>query len=143
MLKCTTTGPYPSFLGGELDDIRILVEDVKDFPGLANVPKDIRISSNIYLHGRIEERAGFDIPIWLDGDYEVDMVDGIHDCEVHLREEVVLCKLYCWHVEPYGTLIGSGGATKNYISIKGFIIEEGDESKKFVEEKYHAKEEWI
>lgn len=90
MLKCTTTEPYSMFSSEE----KIPSIDVSKYKGISGIKN--KIFCNIYLHGKIEDLAGFDIPIWLDGDFVEDFSDGVHDCEVILSDDSYMCKLYCW-----------------------------------------------
>lgn len=62
-LRFTTTEPYSMFFGG---DAELLVKP--DDIGTLNENKPI--GTGAYIHDDAEELAGFDIPIFLDGDYE-------------------------------------------------------------------------
>ena len=100
------------------------------------------VSHGIYFHGEIEEKAGFDIPIFLEGDFNSDMEEGIHECLVILPGEEVTCTLYTWRPEGVRKISTKDGE-KDYLSIKGYIIIPESKFKEEVEECYSNKERFL
>jgi len=128
MVKITTSPP--GFLGMTTEPLI----DVSNYKGLTNVPEDV--SSNIYLHGDIQSRAGYDIPIFLEGEF---FGEGVHDVFVLLPSEEkegevdeVPCKMYVWKVNYLGRVM-----------YKGYIITPECESREFVEKQFKNKEKHI
>ena len=96
-LVFTTTKPYSMFGNiSERDNFLIPTHDENGnflFKG-TNVPKNSEhLSRYIYLHYDLEERAGFDIPVFLEGDFPEE--SGIYPC-IGLIPEEVNCVLYLW-----------------------------------------------
>jgi len=94
MVKVTTSSPY-GILGGSGGAAIINIEK---YPGLINTPGET-VRHNIYLHGDLETDAGFDIPIFLEGEYTD---SGIHDVEFIFPDKVTMCKMYLWNFKEFG-----------------------------------------
>ena len=122
MIK-VTTNPYRMFSFTE-DDNKPLI-DVSKYKGLINIP-DKKITINVYLHGTVENKAGFDIPMFLEGDY---VEEGIHDVEVLLSNETIKCKMYLWnYVTKNVTSNIDGGYYGDWTAIQGLIVDINDTS---------------
>ena len=114
MIKITTTKPYGMFYNGELETLT----DVSKYNGLSNIDKDY--SAAIYIHGLLEEKLGFDIPRFLDGDFsdllekEKQTVKIIRDVDGETIEEEALIILWL-NTENEGIK-----------KIMGYILDPGD-----------------
>ncbi len=114
MIKLTTSKPYGMFYNGELETLT----DVSKYNGLSNIDKDY--SAAIYIHGLLEEKLGFDIPRFLDGDFsdllenEKQTVKIIYDVDGKTIEEDAL--MFLWvNIEHPGIK-----------KIMGYIVDPGD-----------------
>jgi len=93
-----------------------------------NVPKGLYSYGGVYLHGKLEDEVGYDIPVLLDNDMKV----GINKCDVKLPNgKSVKAKAYVWKTEyksnPWG--------------VRGLIIYDDDEDKEYVMKQYKQKSE--
>lgn len=93
-----------------------------------NVPKGLYSHCGVYLHGKLEDDIGYDVPILLDNDMKV----GINKCDVQFPDgKKVKAKAYVWKtdfpINPWG--------------VRGLIIYDDDEDKEYVMKQYKQKSE--
>jgi len=113
MIKITTTIPYGMFNSGQPETLT----DTSKYKGLVNVDKSY--TSSIYIHGDLEEHLGFDIPLFLEGDFsdllkDKQTIKVIYDLNDKTIEEDAL--MFLWINTEHGIK-----------KILGYIIEPGDE----------------
>jgi len=114
MIKITTSIPYAMLNSGQLETLT----DTSKYKGLVNVDKSY--TSSIYIHGDLEEHLGFDIPLFLEGDFsdllkDKQTIKVIYDVDDKPIEEDAL--MFLWiNTEHVGIK-----------KIMGYIIEPGDE----------------
>ena len=133
MIKVTTTNAHSMFC----IDAKPMI-DISKYSGLTNIPK--HINTYIYLHGSIQDEAGFDIPVFLEGEY-VD--EGIHDIEVLLPSKTVACKMMLWKDITPNVTFDTGCETLDYgdlTTVRGLIVDNNDKaSMANAMEKYNKK----
>jgi hypothetical protein len=90
-LRFTTTKPHGMFSSNE----ELVIDSLKDYGELIITNTK---SNEAYIHGKAEEDAGFDIPVFLDGDMgnldlpinqqniEMLLPDGIHSMQAVLQK---------------------------------------------------------
>jgi len=93
MIKVTTTSPYSMFSFGNEESPLINTDGYKGFSNIPEWAKSHNFIGSVYLHGDVQHKAGFDIPIFLDGDFP--LKDGVYDC-IALVPDEVKCKMYVW-----------------------------------------------
>lgn len=146
MLTCTTRQAHSMF--SPIGDPILPEGKIKEFTGLTNKPKDTYVSTSIFLHGEIENLLGFDIPLWLEGDYSTDFNDGIHPINVILGEKhdykTIECLIYLWKDETK-TTIWDASEKKSMPMVKhmGFIITNDSKTKDYVMEKFEKRSTMI
>lgn len=86
MLTFTTTDPYCLF-GGEQSELLVPARSPK-----VNAP--VGLFANLYLHGDIQGKAGFDIACPIDG--ELSFSPGEHECVVELPAGKTECVMVMW-----------------------------------------------
>ncbi len=136
MLKCATTENYQLFQDGPYNS----------WGNLSNMPDEYYIFSSIYLHGEIQEEAGFDIVYWLEGDFQIDLSKGIHDCEVFITpDDSVKCKFYCWNDESWVNRIHTDQFGKKWKVIRklGLIIKPNDITRNYVEKCFREERSYL
>jgi len=84
--------------------------------------------SGVYMHGRLQDEIGYDIPILLDDD----MRTGIHTCEIQFpNAETKLAIAFVWEtkmkVNPWG--------------VRGLIVYANDDEFLYAFEKFNEKAE--
>lgn len=89
---------------------------------------DPMVNYDIRIYGVLLERAGFDIPVLLDG--AVHSLTGVHDCKFHLppltsREDIIEpCRLYLWDA---GERVFEYEANRmRYSTYKGLLVHAND-----------------
>lgn len=91
-LRLTTTGPQAFFglllPGSDMNGPLVVPDDVGEIKEAHNLK-----CRSAYIHGEAEKKAGFDIPIFLDGDMaQLGLPVDEQDIELLLPEGVYKCK---------------------------------------------------
>lgn len=116
----TTTNPH-GFLGGARIELLSAVRK----PVLIN-PENLW--SEAYLHGTVQNRAGFDMPVHIDGTFDVtdltNETEQTSPCEVELADGIkIACTAYLWDT---GRLRKEYGAALSIRFCKGLIVANDD-----------------
>jgi hypothetical protein len=61
-----------------------------------NAPEELHSYGGVYMHGKLQDDIGYDIPILTEGEMQV----GVNDCEIQFPDgKVVSARAYIWQTK--------------------------------------------
>ena len=136
MIKVTTSEAYGMFDNLISGNNPNPIIDITNFKGLSN-KFEPNTSASIYLHGDLEDKAGFDIPIFLEGEIKY---EGIHDAIALLpgddnTVQEIKAKIITWKSKLYKPDIKILGYGLDFVKVLKPVSFRRDERTNYNEDK--------